>query len=139
MSKSGCCSHEYSDFIVRDNKPVAVKIVNESLSMTGVTWDYVENNLVNGKMTEKIYRIFDAEKQQENVIYFEFGNGKKMRLLNQYENLIYIFTDKDDIVEMDYNNSFYYSKDEVAVWFTKGNTKYRITPAGIIVTTPGKK
>lgn len=140
MTKSGCCWHQFSEFMVQNNKPVAIKIVEESYHPTGIMWDYVENNRINGKMVETHYSLYDNEGEMENLIYyFEFNNGKKMRLLGKNGDLYYVFTDKDNKVEKFHYESFYYSTEENAIWFTTGDTTYKITSSGIIVTTQKKE
>ena len=144
MTKSGCCWHEYSDFKVENNFPVEVKVVEEGLNpMIGFIWDYVEKNRVNGKMVEKKYSLFDTEMGRENTFYsFEFSNEKKMRLVvnEAGNNVYYVFTDKNNIVEMLYMDEFRYSKQENAIWFENAQkTTYKITSTGIIVTLKNGK
>ncbi len=139
MTKSGCCWHQFSDFIVQNNKPIPIKVVEEGLSTSGILWNYVGKVRVNGKMVEKKYSVFNADMPEENILYyFEFNNGKKVRLLKQDETLNYVFTDKDDTVELLYADSFSYSKAGNFVQFAVGKTAYKITSSGITVTTPAR-
>jgi hypothetical protein len=141
MTKDGCCWHQYSEFVVENNRPVAVKIVEEEFSPNNIMIDYVEKNRINGKMLTKKYSVFNTEEEERNVFYsFEFSNKKKMRLLKEFDRLYYIFTDKDDKIELyHWDDSFYYSKKNNTLEFENGKTIYTITSTGIIVTTPSKK
>ena len=55
MTKSGCCWHQYSTFVVENNRPVAIEIRQEGLHPTGVMLDIVEQKRINGKMTTQEY------------------------------------------------------------------------------------
>jgi hypothetical protein len=78
MTKSGCCWHQYSEFKVKDNKPYPIKIIEEGMSFSGITWDYDEQNLVNGKMSKSSYQKLALEIDKDNILLsFEFKNKKK--------------------------------------------------------------
>ena len=140
MTKSGCCWHEYSDFIVQNNRPVAVRILEEGMSSNGLTWDYTEHVRVGGKMQSKKYSLFNAEDLEGEILFsFEFSNKKKMRLISQGDVLHYLFTDKDEKVELVHLDNFVLLKDENAVEFRKGGTIYKVTPAGIAVVDSGTR
>jgi len=140
MTKDGCCWHEYSTFVVENNRPIAVEIRQEGLNPTGVMWDIVEQKRIDGKMTTQKYSVFNTDGETDVVYSFEFSNKKKMRLLNNSETLYYIFTDKDDKVELClWDEGFNYSKKDNTLEFESGETSYKITSTGIIVTTPNKK
>ena len=137
MTKSTCCWHQYSDFIVRNNKPIAVKIVEEGLNQNGLTWDFTEYNRVGGKLIRRDYSVFDIEDQEKNIIFsFEFSNQKKARLVKLGDTLNYIFTDKENKVELIYSDQFYSSKEENTVWFMNKKTQYKISMDGISVSSP---
>ncbi len=139
MTKSGCCWHQFSEFIVENNKPVAVKILEEGLNPNGIMWDYTEYNRINGKMVEKYYSLLNIENEKDVIYYFEFSNGKAMRLLKQNDLLNYVFTDKGSKVELFYADTFYYSKNENAIWFTNNKTTYKINATGMQVSMPNNK
>lgn len=140
MTKSGCCWHQYSDFIVRDNTPLAVKIVEESLNPNSLGWDYVEYNRIGKKLVRKAYSIFDSKEQEQNVVFsFGFTNHKKMRLVDLGDVLQYVFTDKDDKVELMYSGPFFASKEKGLLWFTNGKIRYEISHDSIAVSTLKKK
>lgn len=80
MTKSGCCWHEYSEFIVQNNRPVAVRILEEGMSSNGLTWDYTERVRVGGKMRARKYSLFNTEDLEGEILFsLEFTNKKKMR------------------------------------------------------------
>ena len=140
MTKSGCCWHQYSTFVVEDNRPVAIKIVEEGISMSGTVWDIVEQERVNGKMTTQQYSIFNTDAEIDVMYSFEFSNGKKMRLIADYDRLHYIFTNKDEKVELYVGGEgFRYSKKDNMLEFENEGTSYKITSTGIIVSTSNKK
>ncbi len=136
ITKSTCCWHQYSDFIVRNNKPIAIKIVEEGLNQNGLTSDFTEYNRVGGKLIRKNYSVFNLEDQEKNIIFsFEFNNQKKARLIKLGDTLNYIFTDKKNKVELIYSDQFYSSKEKNTVWFTNNKTHYKISMDGISVSS----
>jgi hypothetical protein len=138
MTKSGCCWHQFSEFVVENNRPVAVKIVEETMSQSGLAWDFTEKVRVGRRMQEKKYSLFNIGGLKDSIVFaFEFSNKKKMRLVSQYGVLRYVFTDKDDKVELIHSDAFVYMRREDALEFASGKTIYKIKPAGISVAGPG--
>lgn len=139
MTKSGCCWHQYSEFKVANNIPYAIKIVEEGMSVSGITWDYIEENLVNGKMVKAEYQMLALEEDKDNLLlFFEFENKKKMRLFMTETILFYVFTDANDKIELLYSDIFTYSKTENSLTFSNYNTQYVIYDEKIIVKTLNK-
>jgi len=139
MTKSGCCWHQYSTFKVKNNKPYPIKIVEEGMSSSGITWDYKEQNLVKGKMVKSEYQMLVMEVDEENLLLsFEFENKKKMQIFMIGTTLHYVFTDAKDKIELLYNDIFKYSKTENNLTFSNLNTQYIIYDEKIIVKTPNK-
>ncbi|MFV0530949.1 MAG: XAC2610-related protein [Flavobacteriales bacterium] len=137
MTKSGCCWHQYSEFKVKGSKPYPIKIVEEGMSASGITWDYEEQNLVNGKMIKSTYQMLALEVDKDNLLLsFEFENKKKMQIFRTENILYYIFTDSNDKIELLYNDIFKYSNRESTLSFTNRNTEYIIYEEKIIVKTP---
>jgi len=95
MTKSGCCWHQYSTFVVENNRPAAIKIVEEGLHEISAMWHNVETNRINGKMVTTEYDVFNDDDESRAFYSFEFSSKKKMRLLNWNDSLLYIFADKD--------------------------------------------
>lgn len=136
MTKSGCCWHQYSEYIVQNNKPLAIKVVEEGRSADGLTWDISEQKRINGKMVSSEYRLFEEDENDIPVIFsFAFRNKKVLRLVKYDDTLNYVFTDKDGKVELIYSGPFSYTKDENALAFTNGNTAYKISGSGVVVTS----
>jgi hypothetical protein len=139
MTKSGCCWHEYSEFKVKDNKPYPIRIVEEGLSASRITWDYEEQELVNGKMVKSKYQMLALEVNKDNLLLsFEFGNKKKMQIFHTETILYYVFTDSNDKIELLYNDIFKYSKTENSLTFSNSNTQYVIYDDKIVLKTPNK-
>jgi|JTFO01.1.fsa_nt_gb hypothetical protein len=137
MTKSGCCWHQYSEFKVKDNKPYPIKIIEEGMSFSGITWDYDEQNLVNGKMSKSSYQKLALEIDKDNILLsFEFKNKKKMQVFKTETILYYVFTDANDKIELLYNDTFKYSNRENTLSFTNRKTEYIIYDDKIIVKTP---
>jgi hypothetical protein len=99
MTKSGCCWHEFSEFIVKNNKPKAVKIVTEEQAFPFSI--YLEQ-VWNGKtMIEKTYRVLDlAQESIQVLLSFRIPeNGKKAVLYSVEQTLYYALIRKDSTVE----------------------------------------
>lgn len=131
MTKSGCCWHQFSTYVVEKNQVIPIEIVEESYS--GIFVEYVVKKHVNGKMTESTYKEFPSENKPEFTIIFE--NGKKMHLLSIYgnENLGYVFTNAKNMVELFIDADFTYNKTNKTVSFKNGNTTYIVSEKGIVV------
>ncbi|WP_130734660.1 hypothetical protein [Flavobacterium sp. J27] len=139
MTKSGCCWHQFSEFKVANNVPYPVKIVEEGMSASGMTWDYIEENWVDGKMVKSEYQTLAFEIEADDLILaFEFKNKKKMQLFTTEELLFYVFTDSEKAIELFYEGTFKYSKTENSITFFNHNTEYVIYDDKIIVKTPSK-
>ncbi|ADV47526.1 hypothetical protein Celal_0175 [Cellulophaga algicola DSM 14237] len=140
MTKSGCCWHQFSEFKVQNNIPIAIKISEESMNPNGILLDYVEKERVNNQMIETKYSTLpDSGFDIQTIFSFQFKNSKKMNLVHAFSNqLYYVFTDKEDKVELFYDEDFIYHKDENTLTFTRKNTRYQISATGITVQTPSK-
>lgn len=139
MTKSGCCWHQTSEFVVQNNVLVATKILEEGMGPNGLAWDYVEKNRIGGKMVEKTYSLFNAQDLEPKVIFsFELRNKDKLRLIAQDGMLSYVFTDKDDKVELVFVESFEYLKNDNTLRFANGRTIYKIKPDGISTVHAGR-
>ena len=137
MTKSGCCWHQYSEFKVKNNSPYPIKIVEEGMSPSGITWDIEEQNLINGKMVKSTYQMLALELDKEDLLLsFEFENKKKMQVFKTETTLYYVFTDSKDKIELIYNEIFKYSKSENTLTFVNHNTEYIISDDKIIAKTP---
>jgi len=142
MTKSGCCWHQYSDFKVINNKPVAVKIVEESINPSHLfIIDYIEKNSINGKMLEKTYRVL-PESGIDIIIIFSFKvrNNKTLQVFHSFNGfLYYAFTDSKGVIELFYDDEFVFDKNKQTLSFVNKKVKYVIAKDGITVITPKKK
>jgi hypothetical protein len=139
MTKSGCCWHQFSTFNVVNNKPTPIKIVEEEMSPAGITWNYVAQNLIKGKMVTSTYKMLALEVAKDDVVLsFKFENKKKMQLFKSGTILYYSFTDANDKIELLYHDLFHYSILENNLTFTHHNTAYIIYDDKIIAKTPNK-
>ena len=100
--KSGCCWHEFSEFIVIGNKPRAIKIVEEELG--GLPFVNVTTQTWNGnKMIKKTSRTANFESGDATVLMsFKTTNNSKVVLFIYGEELNYAFVDKTGNVEFTY-------------------------------------
>lgn len=137
MTKSGCCWHQYSEFKVKNSILYPIKIVEEEMSASGITWDYEEQNLVRGKMVKSTYQMLALEVDKGNlVLSFKFENKKKMQIFKIENSLYYVFTDTNDKIELIFNDTFKYSSQENTLTFTSRKTEYVISDDSIIAKTP---
>jgi hypothetical protein len=137
MTKDGCCWHQYSEFKVKNNKPYPIKIVEEGMSTSGITWDYIEKNLVDGKMIETTYKKLALDVDKDNLILsFALENKKNMQIFITDNVLYYAFMDNDDKIELLYNDTFKYSSQENTLTFTNHDSEYIISDDKIVVKTP---
>lgn len=131
MTKSGCCWHQFSKYVVENNKVVPIEIIEEAY--TGVFADYTVQKRINGKMVTSGYKKFADGNNPEMT--FVFQNGKKMHLMSIYgnEHLGYIFTDSEDVVELFIDADFTYHKDDKTVSFKNKNTTYVVSEKEITI------
>ncbi|KIA97802.1 hypothetical protein OA93_12555 [Flavobacterium sp. KMS] len=151
MTKSGCCWHQFSEFIVENNKPKVVKIVEED--QMGYPYNnYSEENWDGKKMVLTSKRTinldedgiktllsFTVDKNQKRVVLFNIND----RTLN------YALIDKNDEVEFSYpintvyqNPDFTLDKKNNTVTFKNKDVVYTIydnnDSIGITINTGGK-
>lgn len=151
MTKSGCCWHQFSEFIVENNKPKVIKIVEED--QMGYPYNnYSEENWDGKKMVLTSKRTinldedgiktilsFTVDKNQKRVVLFNIND----RTLN------YVLIDKNDEVEFSYpintvyqNPDFTLDKKNNTVTFQNKDVVYTIydnnDSIGITINTDGK-
>ena len=142
MTKSGAAWHQYSDYKVINNKPVAVRIVEEEYNYKGLL-SILEKTRVNGKMVENQYQqlaMYEEGDDSSRYVYgFDLDNGKKM-ILDSYEedHLYYAFTDKDGKIELYYDGQFIYDAKQKTLSFTNKPVVYEINNKGITVRNSNK-
>ena len=140
MTKSGCCWHQFSEFRVKDNKPYATKIIEVGMGESGITTDYEEQHLVDGKMVKSKYQVLAVEIGNDNLLLsFEFFNKKRMQIFVIEDRLHYAFTDADGKIELLHNDTFQYSASQNLLTFTRQGTQYLIHDDKIIAQTPSRR
>lgn len=159
MTKSGCCWHQYSEFIVDKNIPVVQKIVE---SEWFPPYDIITTKeSISGKLTETTEKHLSLESVKEySVISFDLLNdNKKVYLFNRLNggSLIYVITTKDGVVIFDFpaertaignaNFSYINEKSRIVLRFIDQNTKYEVYESvngsnieriGVLITTDGQ-
>lgn len=143
MTKSGAAWHQYSDYKVINNKPVAVRIIEEEYNSKGFI-SILEKIRFNGKMVENQYDQLvmneEGDDSSRYVYGFDLDNGKKM-VLDSYDedHLYYAFADKDGKIELYYDGPFVYDTSKKTLSFTNKPVVYQINKTGITVKTSNKK
>lgn len=137
MTKSGCCWHQFATYVVENNQVVPIEIVEESYS--GIFAEYSVQKRVNGKMVTSHYQEFPLENSDyEFTMVFE--NGKKMYLTKIYggDQLGYIFTNADNVVELFIDADFTFNKATQTLTFSNKSTIYEVSSKEITVKDNGK-
>lgn len=152
MTKSGCCWHQFSEFIVENNKPKVIKIVEDN-QMEFPYNNYSEQNW-NGKkmvLTSKRTISLDEAEGIKTILSFKVDkNQKQVVLFNHNDRVLnYVLIDKTDEVEFSYpinivyqNPDFTFDKKNNSVTFKNKDVIYTIydnqNGIGITITTGGK-
>lgn len=152
MTKSGCCWHELSQFIIKDNKPFATKItfVDNYLPFEIIT----EQTWNGNTMVKKTTKTIDLEQEGIKLIlsFIIPENGKKVVLYNINDRTLnYALVRKDNTVEFDYPVESVYqhpdfkfdcTPDNRSVTFSNKNATYKIedhpNKLGIEITVGGQ-
>lgn len=144
MTKSGCCWHQMSEFIVVGNAPKAVKIVEED--MTQFPLSIVSTETWNGKkMVKTTVRAVDLTEENAIKILFSFKTqkGDEIVLMRSDDMLFYFFIDEKRNVQLAYptdseeENPMFTAEanvDRSTISFTNKGATYKIyeTPDGKI-------
>lgn len=139
MTKSGCCWHQFSEFKVKNNIPYPIKVVEESLSFSGLTWDYSEENLINEEIQYSDYQMLAVELNTKNLLLqFEIDKGKKMQIFIFENQLHYAFLDAEEKIELLYSGDFQYDQKKNTLNFFNLNTQYSVYEDAIRITTSSK-
>ncbi len=159
MTKSGCCWHQFTEYIVEHNAPKAIRITEED--MTGYPYSNTSEEVWNGtKMVKTRKRLLELE-SEGNTIAFSFvaeKNQKRVVLFTIDDNrLHYVLLAKDSTVEFAWpedgdsdGRQFVYdaaageisfkNKDAQYVVYQKnGATGIRITAGGKVYDWPASK
>ena len=153
MTKSGCCWHEYSEFIVVNNSPKAIKIITDQQDMP---YNIYTEEVWNGKsMVKKSVKTIDTEQEGiEVILSFKVPtNGKQIILYNINDRMLYYaVVKKDSSVEFSYPiEAVYQSRDftfdtaagNLAVTFKNKDAIYKVyerhNEVGIAITVDSKE
>jgi len=104
MTKSGCCWHQYSEFIVKNNKPKAVSVIEED--ETTLPFHTKSKETWNGKkMVKTVERKLDLKEIiPMAVLSFQIEkSNKRVVLFAPYiSNLVYALVKEDGTIEFSY-------------------------------------
>ncbi|MGO4710403.1 hypothetical protein AB4Y90_15130 [Chryseobacterium sp. 2TAF14] len=140
MTKSGCCWHQYSDFIIKNGDPFLIKQSEEELNISGLYFETSVKEWKNKYITYK-YKTIAADIISDYILVsYTLENNKRMYLIKtENNNLYYFFTKKNGDIELMYHDIFLYSKKENSLFFGIGNIKYKIFNNRIEVTVDKSK
>ena len=137
----------YSHYKVINNKPVAVRIVEEEYNLKGLI-SIKKSTRVNGKMRVENYEVLPPYVEQAEESSFPYvyrlllDNDKQMVLNSQpkdgKEQLYYAFADEEDRIELYYDGPFIYDVKQKTLSFTNKPVVYQINSQGIMVRTSNK-
>ncbi len=113
MTKSGCCWHQFSEFIVVNNQPKAVKIVEDDAmnfpfsTLSTQTW--------NGKrMVKTSEKAVDFENEELKKLFsFKTDNGSEVVLFSYQTQLYYAFIGKTGNLDFGYPQNFGQEEDPI--------------------------
>ena len=137
MTKSGCCWHQYSDFIIKNNKPFLVREVEEQLHPNGLMLNISFKEWKDGKYIESTENLPALENQKE-LLSYQLSGGKRLILFMNEDELNYFFLSSKGFIELHYDGTFFYSKKENSLSFENNEAQYKIFNNKIIVKDKGK-
>ena len=152
MTKSGCCWHQFSEFSVSGNEPVAEKVVEEDF-MRFPFGTITTETRQGSRMVSSSQNTINLDDEMVKV-HYRFNlerNGKKAVVCTIDDRLYYILLRSDDTVEFAYPapeaeiqpNDFrlVVQNGETQLHFTNKNARYQVSDAQggrIDVTVNGK-
>lgn len=145
MTKSGAAWHQYSTYKIINNKPVAIRIIEEEYNDRSLV-TITESKMINGKMVVETYEMLpyydEAEEAFPYIYGFELDNSKKLVIDSYYgvdgDRLYYAFADKEGRIELFYDGPFDYDRQTRTLSFTNKPMVYSINSQGIKVQLPNK-
>jgi hypothetical protein len=152
MTKSGCCWHEFSEFVVLNNKPKVIKIETEEENMP---FNISTEEIWNGKsMDKKSVRTINTDQEGiEVILSFKIPKSNKQIILYNINDrmLYYALVKKDSTVQFSYpmeavyqNPDFQFDStaNNLGVTFKNKTAAYKVyerpNEIGITITTDGK-
>jgi hypothetical protein len=135
MTKSGCCWHQYSEYIVKDNAPVAVKVVEESAMGNNAPY-FVEINTkewIDGKQKEKT-KLYMPYENVDTLFAFKLKKNKKtVCVFSQDSVLYYALIRADASIEFSYPDTFFYAPAKKTLGFRNKDVYYELYETGVRV------
>lgn len=152
MTKSGCCWHEFSEFVVENNKPKVIKIITDEQNLPFIT--YTEEVWNGKRMVKKTTKTIETDQEGIEIIlsFIVPENGKKIILYNINDRTLnYAIVRKNNTVEFAYpietvykypDFKFKSSSTSYSVAFVNDNVTYKIydmpTKLGMEITVGDK-
>ncbi|WP_306350389.1 XAC2610-related protein [Flavobacterium sp. '19STA2R22 D10 B1'] len=133
MTKSGCCWHQYVEYTVQNNKPFAIKIIEEAATAQLPFFAISEQTWNGKKMVTKTKEVLYRDDLTPIVSFMIEDKDKEVLLFKIDEGLIYAVLQKDNQVEFSYpirtvesDQNFEYSKTANTLSFQTKEAKYII-------------
>lgn len=101
MTKSTCCWHQYSTYIIQNNKPKAIEIIEVESGVAPYNLLYIQR--WNGrKMIHSRERMFYDNEFEKSKIHFSFQteNKRRVHLYEKNGSLNYAFINEKDYLEL---------------------------------------
>jgi hypothetical protein len=152
MTKSGCCWHEYSEFMVKNNKPKLIIRETEKVDLPYST-STLETWNADKKTTKSIQTIDTSQEGIKVILSFSIpDNNKQIILFNINDRTLnYALVKKDSSVEFSYPGKTEYKQrdfvfdstlNNLSVTFKNTKVEYKIyetqNSVGIIINVDGK-
>lgn len=121
MTKSGCCWHQFSEFIVVNNQPKTVKIVEDDAMNFPFTT--LSTQIWNGRQMVKTTKS-EVDFENENLkklLSFKTDNGGEVILFSNETQLYYAFINKSGNVDFGYPQTFGQEDDPIFMIDSKEN------------------
>ncbi len=99
MTKSTCCWHQYSTYIIQNNKPKAIEVIEETYASPYITNDIQKWNGTKMVKTQEIKLNLDT-KNSEMLFSLKIKNNRQIHLFKMYGLLNYVILNEKNNVEM---------------------------------------
>jgi hypothetical protein len=97
MTKSTCCWHQYSTYIIKNNKPKVIEIIEEHYNHPLITLDIQKWNGKKMIRTQENQLNLDP-KDSKMLVSFKISNNRQIHLFQMYGLLNYVvLNDKNNI------------------------------------------
>lgn len=149
MTKSGCCWHQFSEFVVQNNKPKVVRVIEDD--MQNFPYGTLSEEIWNGKKMVKTSKTTIDPDEIKTFLTFKIDKGTKKVILftTNDQTLNYALIDEYNVVEFSYpretsdqNKDFIYDARDNTLNFRNKDATYVIQDdtgaIGIDIYTGGK-